>query len=149
MFVSDDVLYQTFLGLLIIVVFRLRAEGIVASHILQYQYVSMLHLKLVICSCSFCMYTHEYECSVHLSVCCTSLDFLMFHRDVVTFFSWVCYSYELLNLFQRDKQVSRRLICSVATETVPEQVEESKMGAPKEIFLKDYKMPDYYFDTVW
>nr|XP_011463898.1 PREDICTED: puromycin-sensitive aminopeptidase isoform X1 [Fragaria vesca subsp. vesca]XP_011463899.1 PREDICTED: puromycin-sensitive aminopeptidase isoform X1 [Fragaria vesca subsp. vesca] len=48
----------------------------------------------------------------------------------------------------RDKQVSRRLICSVATETVPEQVEESKMGAPKEIFLKDYKMPDYYFDTV-
>nr|XP_011463902.1 PREDICTED: puromycin-sensitive aminopeptidase isoform X4 [Fragaria vesca subsp. vesca] len=22
------------------------------------------------------------------------------------------------------------------------------MGAPKEIFLKDYKMPDYYFDTV-
>ncbi|KAK9927159.1 hypothetical protein M0R45_024359 [Rubus argutus] len=48
----------------------------------------------------------------------------------------------------RDKQGSRRLICSVATDTVPEQVEESKMGTPKEIFLKDYKMPDYYFDTV-
>lgn len=48
----------------------------------------------------------------------------------------------------RDKQRSRRFICSVATETVPEQVEESKMGTPKEIFLKDYKMPDYYFDTV-
>ncbi|KAK0587811.1 hypothetical protein LWI29_029287 [Acer saccharum] len=42
----------------------------------------------------------------------------------------------------------RRLICSVATENLPEQVEESKMEAPKEIFLKDYKMPDYYFDTV-
>lgn len=55
---------------------------------------------------------------------------------------------QLLNSFQRDKQGSRRLICSVATETVPEQVEESKMGTPKEIFLKDYKMPDYYFDTV-
>lgn len=22
------------------------------------------------------------------------------------------------------------------------------MDTPKEIFLKDYKMPDYYFDTV-
>ncbi|XP_062026541.1 puromycin-sensitive aminopeptidase isoform X2 [Rosa rugosa] len=48
----------------------------------------------------------------------------------------------------RDRQGSSRLICSVATETVPEQFEESKMGTPKEIFLKDYKMPDYYFDTV-
>ncbi|KAM5572421.1 puromycin-sensitive aminopeptidase [Rosa sericea] len=48
----------------------------------------------------------------------------------------------------RGKQGSSRLICSVATETVPEQVEESKMGTPKEIFLKDYKLPDYYFDTV-
>ncbi|CAB4310365.1 unnamed protein product [Prunus armeniaca] len=52
------------------------------------------------------------------------------------------------NSFQTDKQGSRRLICSVATESLPEQVEESKMGAPKEIFLKDYKLPDYYFDSV-
>nr|KYP65650.1 Aminopeptidase N [Cajanus cajan] len=44
--------------------------------------------------------------------------------------------------------LSRRLICSVATEDLPKQVEESKMGTPREIFLKDYKMPDYYFDTV-
>ncbi|XP_019446571.1 PREDICTED: puromycin-sensitive aminopeptidase isoform X3 [Lupinus angustifolius] len=36
----------------------------------------------------------------------------------------------------------------VATEDLPKQVEESKMAAPKEIFLKDYKRPDYYFDTV-
>ncbi|XP_010533647.1 PREDICTED: puromycin-sensitive aminopeptidase isoform X3 [Tarenaya hassleriana] len=43
---------------------------------------------------------------------------------------------------------SRKLICSVATEPVPDKVEESKMDAPKEIFLKDYKMPDYYFDTM-
>ncbi|KAJ7952282.1 puromycin-sensitive aminopeptidase [Quillaja saponaria] len=43
---------------------------------------------------------------------------------------------------------SRRLICSVATEKPPKEVEESKMETPKEIFLKDYKMPDYYFDTV-
>ncbi|TQD75520.1 hypothetical protein C1H46_038941 [Malus baccata] len=48
----------------------------------------------------------------------------------------------------RDKQGSRRLICSVATESLPDQVDESKMAAPKEIFLKDYKMPDYYFDSV-
>lgn len=44
--------------------------------------------------------------------------------------------------------MSRRLICSVATETSSKQVDESKMDVPKEIFLKDYKKPDYYFDTV-
>ncbi|XP_010275649.1 PREDICTED: puromycin-sensitive aminopeptidase-like isoform X2 [Nelumbo nucifera] len=46
------------------------------------------------------------------------------------------------------KQAGRRLICSVATETPPNQAEESKMDTPKEIFLKDYKLPDYYFQTV-
>ncbi|KAK2664111.1 hypothetical protein Ddye_002685 [Dipteronia dyeriana] len=55
------------------------------------------------------------------------------------------FSYPSLN---RTIHTRRRLICSVATENLPEQVEESKMEAPKEIFLKDYKMPDYYFDTV-
>ncbi|CAN0841278.1 Puromycin-sensitive aminopeptidase [Linum grandiflorum] len=45
-------------------------------------------------------------------------------------------------------QDSRRLICSVATEPLPKETEEAKMDAPKEIFLKDYKLPDYYFDTV-
>ncbi|XP_037495626.1 puromycin-sensitive aminopeptidase isoform X2 [Jatropha curcas] len=49
---------------------------------------------------------------------------------------------------ERANQDSRRLICSVATEPLPKQVEESKMDAPKEIFLKDYKLPDYCFDTV-
>ncbi|GFZ06889.1 peptidase M1 family protein [Actinidia rufa] len=48
----------------------------------------------------------------------------------------------------RAKQFSRRLICVVATETLPKQVEEPKMDAPKEIFLKNYKLPDYYFDAV-
>ncbi|XVE57913.1 hypothetical protein DITRI_Ditri04bG0128000 [Diplodiscus trichospermus] len=48
----------------------------------------------------------------------------------------------------RAREASRRLLCSVATEPLPKQVEESKMDAPKEIFLKDYKSPDYYFDTV-
>ncbi|KAM6551825.1 hypothetical protein CsatB_001633 [Cannabis sativa] len=46
----------------------------------------------------------------------------------------------------RTKRLSRRLFCSVATE--PKQVDKSEMDAPKEIFLKDYKKPDYYFDTV-
>lgn len=49
---------------------------------------------------------------------------------------------------QRVKQFSQRLICSVAAEPLPKQVEEQKMEMPKEIFLKDYKLPDYYFDTV-
>ncbi|XP_017641854.1 puromycin-sensitive aminopeptidase [Gossypium arboreum] len=48
----------------------------------------------------------------------------------------------------RTRETSRRLICSVATEPLPKRVEESEMDAPKEIFLKDYKSPDYYFDTV-
>ncbi|XVF10573.1 hypothetical protein REPUB_Repub07fG0194200 [Reevesia pubescens] len=48
----------------------------------------------------------------------------------------------------RAREASKRLLCSVATEPSPKQVEESKMDAPKEIFLKDYKSPDYYFDTV-
>ncbi|XP_028105094.1 E3 ubiquitin-protein ligase BRE1-like 2 isoform X1 [Camellia sinensis] len=43
------------------------------------------------------------------------------------------------------KQFSKRLIYLVATEHLPKQVEESKMDMPKEIFLKDYKVPDYYF----
>ncbi|KAI0513948.1 hypothetical protein KFK09_009980 [Dendrobium nobile] len=43
---------------------------------------------------------------------------------------------------------SRRFVCSVATQPLPAKSEELKMVAPKEIFLKDYKMPDYYFDTV-
>ncbi|XP_056850552.1 puromycin-sensitive aminopeptidase [Raphanus sativus] len=47
-----------------------------------------------------------------------------------------------LDRYKRDSR--RRLICSVATESV----EESKMDAPKEIFLKDYTKPDYYFETV-
>ncbi|KAG5391542.1 hypothetical protein IGI04_021505 [Brassica rapa subsp. trilocularis] len=45
----------------------------------------------------------------------------------------------------RYKQSSRRLFCSVVTESVPDKVE---MDAPKEIFLKDYTKPDYYFETV-
>ncbi|KAK3004814.1 hypothetical protein RJ639_017927 [Escallonia herrerae] len=49
---------------------------------------------------------------------------------------------------EKANQTSRRLICSVATEPLPKQVEESKMDTPKEIFLRDYKLPDYYFDTV-
>ncbi|XP_073042875.1 puromycin-sensitive aminopeptidase-like isoform X2 [Primulina eburnea] len=44
--------------------------------------------------------------------------------------------------------IGRRIICSVATAPLPKQAEESTMETPKEIFLKDYKQPDYFFDTV-
>ncbi|KAG8382213.1 hypothetical protein BUALT_Bualt05G0053300 [Buddleja alternifolia] len=48
----------------------------------------------------------------------------------------------------RAKSIGQRLICSVATEPLAKQVEESTMDTPKEIFLKDYKQPDYFFEKV-
>ncbi|XP_057775839.1 puromycin-sensitive aminopeptidase-like isoform X1 [Salvia miltiorrhiza] len=48
----------------------------------------------------------------------------------------------------RARNIGRRFICSVATEPLPKQVEETNMEAPKEIFLKDYKQPDYFFEKV-
>jgi hypothetical protein len=51
-------------------------------------------------------------------------------------------------LFQSSKFLSKRTSCSVATEPPPAATEEPEMDLPKEIFLKDYKKPDYLFDTV-
>lgn len=51
-------------------------------------------------------------------------------------------------LLNRAKFVGKRTSCSVATEPPPAATEEPGMDVPKEIFLKDYKAPDYYFDTV-
>ncbi|KDO76255.1 hypothetical protein CISIN_1g0366031mg, partial [Citrus sinensis] len=65
------------------------------------------------------------------------------HPCSILLISWCTYFF-----FQRTKQTSGRLVCSVATESVPKEAQESKMDQPKEIFLKDYKMPNYYFDTV-
>ncbi|XP_047970101.1 puromycin-sensitive aminopeptidase isoform X1 [Salvia hispanica] len=48
----------------------------------------------------------------------------------------------------RPRNIGRRFICSVATEPLPKQAEETNMDAPKEIFLKDYKEPDYFFEKV-
>ncbi|KAL6502340.1 Puromycin-sensitive aminopeptidase [Orobanche hederae] len=45
----------------------------------------------------------------------------------------------------RPANTLRRLVCSVATEQLTKQVD---MDSPKEIFLKDYKQPDYFFETV-
>lgn len=71
---------------------------------------------------------------------------IIYHDFLCSFFFLIFWC---LNFFcQRSKQNSRRLICSVATENLPKPVEESKMDTPKEVFLKDYKMPNYYFDTV-
>lgn len=44
--------------------------------------------------------------------------------------------------------ILRRVTCTVATQPLSAQTEEVNMEAPKEIFLADYKMPDYFFDTV-
>ncbi|KAF8654024.1 hypothetical protein HU200_062167 [Digitaria exilis] len=46
------------------------------------------------------------------------------------------------------KFVGKRTSCSVATEPPPAATQEPEMDAPKEIFLKDYKKPDYLFDKV-
>ncbi|CAO2186493.1 unnamed protein product, partial [Urochloa humidicola] len=46
------------------------------------------------------------------------------------------------------KFIGKRTSCSVATEPPPAVTEEPEMDAPKEIFLKDYKKPDYLFDKV-
>ncbi|KAK5813326.1 hypothetical protein PVK06_028775 [Gossypium arboreum] len=45
------------------------------------------------------------------------------------------------------REARRRELCSFAIESLPKEVRESKMNTPEEIFLKDYKSPDYYFDT--
>ncbi|KAH9324651.1 hypothetical protein KI387_004829, partial [Taxus chinensis] len=42
----------------------------------------------------------------------------------------------------------RRVLCTVATQSPLTQSVEADMEAPKEIFLADYKMPNYYFDMV-
>ncbi|KAJ6426570.1 hypothetical protein OIU84_022216 [Salix udensis] len=68
-----------------------------------------------------------------------------FISSEVTFRRKYKFSYPAL---YRDKQDRRRLICAVATEPLPKQVDDSKMETPKEIFLKDYKLPDHYFDSV-
>lgn len=51
-------------------------------------------------------------------------------------------------VFQGSKFVSKRTACLIATEPPPAATEEPEMDLPKEIFLKDYKKPDYLFDTV-
>ncbi|KAL5981435.1 hypothetical protein ACLOJK_015496 [Asimina triloba] len=58
-----------------------------------------------------------------------------------------CSRFSQFYLVPRTKRSHRRLICSVATP-LPTQPQESKMETPKEIFLKDYKKPDYLFDSV-
>ncbi|GAB2246815.1 hypothetical protein Droror1_Dr00006697 [Drosera rotundifolia] len=57
-------------------------------------------------------------------------------------------SYLYVASAQRTKPVGRRPICSAVGETLIKPVENQQMDAPKEIYLKDYKKPDYYFETV-
>jgi hypothetical protein len=51
-------------------------------------------------------------------------------------------------IFQSARLASKRTTCSVATEPPPSTTEEPEMDLPKEIFLKEYKKPDYLFDSV-
>ena len=50
---------------------------------------------------------------------------------------------------QSAKFVGKRTSCSVSTEPPPAATEEPEMDSPKEIFLKDYRKPDYLFDKVY
>ncbi|KAL7174075.1 hypothetical protein ACSBR2_033348 [Camellia fascicularis] len=93
------------------------------------------------------------EASLHLARVEVCLDIKkLFFSSSIQWLSLSLYSphqfllqTKIQHKLQKAKQFSRRLICSVATEPFPKQVEESKMDMPKEIFLKDYKLPDYYF----
>uniref|UniRef100_A0A0D9XAY8 Protein DETOXIFICATION n=1 Tax=Leersia perrieri TaxID=77586 RepID=A0A0D9XAY8_9ORYZ len=59
-----------------------------------------------------------------------------------------CSSYRANLRKESSRLSSNRTTCSVATEPPPSATEEPEMDLPKEIFLKDYKKPDYLFDTV-
>ena len=64
-------------------------------------------------------------------------------------YTLLCYTMsKSVILPQRRQEVYKRLFCSVTTGPLPKHAQELNMEAPKEIFLKDYKKPDYYFDTV-
>ncbi|PPS06685.1 hypothetical protein GOBAR_AA13950 [Gossypium barbadense] len=96
--------------------------------------------------------------SLHVGFCICKLLYAMTGKKVKSISGYRCFSaleathrrnYRFPHSSPyRARETSRRLICSVATEPLPKRVEESEMDAPKEIFLKDYKSPDYYFDTV-
>ncbi|CAL5423907.1 unnamed protein product [Camellia sinensis] len=92
------------------------------------------------------------EALLHLARVEVCLDINYFFSSSIQWLSLSLYSphqfllqTKIQHKLQKAKQFSRRLICSVATEPLPKQVEESKMDMPKEIFLKDYKLPYYYF----
>ncbi|KAI3468713.1 hypothetical protein Pfo_025376 [Paulownia fortunei] len=64
----------------------------------------------------------------------------------------LCYKLEelpitILLIASCDRYVAETNLLS-CTEQLAKLVEESIMDTPKEIFLKDYKQPDYFFDTV-
>uniref|UniRef100_A0A0E0LY10 Protein DETOXIFICATION n=1 Tax=Oryza punctata TaxID=4537 RepID=A0A0E0LY10_ORYPU len=59
-----------------------------------------------------------------------------------------CCSYRPNLRKESTRLVSKRTTCSVATEPPPSATEEPEMDLPKEIFLKEYKKPDYLFDSV-
>lgn len=56
---------------------------------------------------------------------------------------------KLTYFVQGIKIFRKALRCAVSTQAQAPQTEESKMETPKEIFLKDYKMSEYYFDKVF
>lgn len=107
-----------------------------------------------LCTSKFVCFVLELQC-FYLVICLNILLYvsvsLHSNKDFTIVYSfpvWLDDHLCFCILYQRVKQGSRKLSCSVATEDLSKQLEDSKMAVPTEIFLKDYKKPDYYFDSV-
>ena len=44
--------------------------------------------------------------------------------------------------------MARTSNCLIVIDSLPKELEQTKMETSFEIYLKDYRMPDYYFDTI-
>ena len=80
--------------------------------------------------------------------CIKTAYFLLVACNVLSWLFLDVFPLLFSSVLQSSKFLSKRTSCSVATEPPPAGTEEPEMDLPKEIFLKDYKKPDYLFDTV-
>ncbi|KAK7251343.1 hypothetical protein RIF29_34447 [Crotalaria pallida] len=133
----------------------IKTDCLVLVHSWKRRHQNLSYLDAVIKDCHELFKEFDYVDIIHLQVNCgvnyfqhTAKSSIRYRHFLASEAIFRKKSLPLYSSLPRVKQASRRLICLVATEDLAKQVEESKMEAPKEIFLKDYKMPDYYFDTV-